>query len=195
VVDEVFHAYAIPRSKTQPTFAGTADVLTFTLNGLSKCAGLPQLKLAWIVVSGPDAAVATALERLAFLADNYLSVGTPVQLALDGLLGGGSFVRSEIRKRCAVNLTTLSRAMIAAPEVSWTPPEGGWSAVVRFPNVIGEEELALELLREDGVAVHPGYFFDFPGEGYLTFSLLPPPDLFEEGLRRVLARIGRKLRA
>jgi len=195
VVDEVFHGYAIPRSKTQPTFAGTQEVLTFTLNGLSKCAGLPQAKLAWIVVSGPETESRAALERLAFVADNYLSVGTSVQLALDGLLGAGSFVRSEIRKRCGVNLTALSRALLEAPEVSWVAPEGGWSAVVRFPNVVGEEELALELLREDGVAVHPGYFFDFPEEGYLALSLLPPPDIFAEGLRRVFARVGRKLHA
>jgi alanine-synthesizing transaminase len=193
IADEVFLDYPLARVEAAPTFAIRSDALTFTLGGLSKSLGLPQLKLSWIVVGGPDAGAGEALRRLEFVADNYLSVGTPVQLALPSLLAEAESVREEIVARCRENLDAL---LAAAAEVAAVPvplPQGGWSAPIRFPSTIDEEALALELLREDGVAVHPGYFFDFPGDGYAVVSLLPEPATFAEGVRRLLRRIASKV--
>lgn len=194
IVDEVFHAYPLPPVVAAASFAGRdGEALTFTLNGLSKHVGLPQAKLAWMVVSGPASVAAEALERLAFVSDNYLSVATPVQLALPHLLREGAAVRRGILARCSRNLGALARAVGDVPGVTLERPGGGWSAVLRFPRVIGEEALALSLLDEDAVAVHPGYFFDFSEEGYLALSLLPPERIFDEGSRRVLRSIAARI--
>jgi hypothetical protein len=193
IVDEVFLDYPLVRAVAAPTFAARGDVLTFTLGGVSKSLGLPQLKLSWIAVSGPDEAVEEALRRLEFIADNYLSVGTPIQLALPLLLIEAAPVRDAILDRCRRNLGALRAAASSVPAVSVPAPQGGWSAVLRFPSTIGEEALALELLQQDGVAVHPGYFFDFPGDGYVVVSLLPEPGAFAEGARLLLRRIASKV--
>jgi len=195
IVDEVFHGYPLPPATAAPSFAGAEEVLTFTLGGLSKHLGLPQLKLAWIAVSGPGPGVREALERLSFIADQYLSVGTPVQLALPRLFREGAAVREAIAARCLANLRALEAEIARAPWITLVRPQGGWSAVLRFPNVVEEEPLVLALLEEDGVAVHPGYFFDFPEDGHLALSLLPAPPVFVEGVRRVLERIGREVKA
>ncbi len=194
IADEVFLDYPLAGGAgSGESFAGREDALTFALGGLSKSVGLPQLKLAWIVVGGPQELVEAALARLEFIADTFLSVGTPVQLALPTLLREGAPVRAAILERCQANLAELHRAAAAVPELSVWLPGGGWSAAVRFPAVVGEEELALELLGEDGVAVHPGYYFDFPSAGTLVLSLLPDPAGFAEGVRRLLARVGTHL--
>ncbi len=196
VVDEVFLDYPLdPRLASQPSFADTRDVLAFTLGGLSKSVGLPQLKLSWIAVSGPPGDADEAVRRLEFISDNFLSVATPVQIALPRLLAEGASVRDAILRRCRANLATLRSAVGEAPGVAAPAPEGGWGAIVRYPAVIGEEALALELLEQDGVAVHPGYFFDFAVEGCLVVSLLPEPAVFCEGVRRLVARIATHLRA
>jgi aspartate/methionine/tyrosine aminotransferase len=190
IADEVFLDYPLAGGDGNGrSFAGAEQALTFALGGLSKSVGLPQLKLAWIATSGPQPLVEAALARLEFIADTFLSVGTPVQLALPALLREGAPVRAAILERCRANLAELQRAAAAVPEVSVPPPGGGWSATLRFPAVVGEEELALELLEKDGVAVHPGYFFDFPSAGTLVLSLLPHPATFAEGIRRLLARV------
>ena len=193
IVDEVFLDYPLVRAGEAPTFAARSDVLTFTLGGLSKSLGLPQLKLSWIAVGGPRAEVDEALRRLEFVADSFLSVGTPVQLALPLLLAEAAPVRTAILERCRANLGTLRGAVAGVPCVTVPAPQGGWSAVVRFPSTIGEEALAIELLQQDGVAVHPGYFFDFPADGYLVVSLLPQLELFAEGAGRLLRRIASKV--
>jgi len=194
IADEVFLDYPLDGGPgAGRTFADNRAVLTFTLGGLSKSVGLPQLKLAWVVTSGPQAAVTAALERLEFVADTFLSVATPVQLALAGLLRDGGAVREEILTRCRANLAALRREAAGVPAVSVLSPGGGWSAVLHVPAVVGEEDLVLELLHEDGIAVHPGYFFDFPTDGTLVLSLLPKPDTFAEGVRRLLERIGAHL--
>lgn len=190
VADEVFLDYPLDGGPgVDRTFAGTEGALTFTLGGLSKSVGLPQLKLAWLVASGPGGIVETALERLEFIADTFLSVATPVQLALSSLLRQGAAVRAVILDRCRRNLAALRQTASRLPAVAVLEAGGGWSAVLRFPAVVGEEELVLELLRKDSVAVHPGYFFDFPMEGVLVVSLLPETAIFAEGVERFLARI------
>lgn len=194
IADEVFLDYPLTTGgQPATTFADERACLTFTLGGLSKSVGLPQAKLAWIVTSGPRELVAQAEERVEFIADAFLSVSTPVQLALPSLLERGAAVRQAIRNRCLANLATLERAVAGSPAVELLRPEGGWTAVLRFPAVIGEEELVVVLLERDGVAVHPGFFFDFPVDGYLVASLLPEPAEFAGGVAALLARLGAAL--
>jgi alanine-synthesizing transaminase len=196
VADEVFLDYPLdadPEART--SFAAVRDVLTFTLGGLSKSVGLPQLKVAWIVVSGPREGVAAALEKLEYIADAFLSVATPVQHALPTLLRHGGVVRTAIGARCRDNLATLRRLAASVPAVDVPPVGGGWNAVLRVPAVIDEEELVVQLIRDDGVAVYPGFFFDFPAPGYLVISLLPEPARFAEGVARLLRRVATAIAA
>ena len=193
IVDEVFLDYPLAPHPHARSFAGRDRGLTFTLGGLSKGRGLPQLKLSWIAVSGPAVEVETALETLEFIGDSYLSVGTPVQEALPRLFDLAVPVRDAILARCIGNLACARRVAAGFPAIELLDPGGGWSAVARFPRVIGEEALALELLERHGVAVHPGYFFDFPTDGYLVVSLLPDPATFEQGLTRVFDVIAARL--
>ena len=162
--------------------------LTFTLGGLSKSAGLPQLKLGWILVGGPDRLVAPARDRLELVCDTYLSVATPVQLAAGVLLERSRPVADAILRRVRANYAALRRLADRFPACRVLRTEGGWYAVVQVPAIRSEEALVVELLRHDGVHVHPGYFFDFPREAFLVLSLLPPPDVFVDAASRVLAR-------
>jgi aspartate/methionine/tyrosine aminotransferase len=192
IADEVFLPFLLAdRLARAPSFAGSTRCLTFTLGGISKSLGLPQLKLGWIAVSGPEADAGAATGRLEYIADAYLSVGTPVALASPELLRRGRSVQGAILERCRSNLSHLQVAVAAAPSVTLLAPEGGWSAVLRVPALLPDEDLALRLLEEQGVAVHPGYLFDFPGEGYLVLSLLPEPEIFAEGVGRLLAEVSR----
>jgi aspartate/methionine/tyrosine aminotransferase len=165
---------------------GAPCVMSFTLGGLSKSIGLPQAKLAWIVVDGPDDLAAAALERIDVIADSYLSVSTPVQIAAPALIERGGATREAIRGRVARNLEALRVAAAAWPPVSLHSPEGGWSAVLRVPAIAPEESLVLRLIEEQHVIVHPGFFFDFPSEAYLVVSLLPDPAVFDEAVGRML---------
>ncbi|MCC6996918.1 MAG: pyridoxal phosphate-dependent aminotransferase [Deltaproteobacteria bacterium] len=191
IADEVFADYDLPGGRPGPDLlAAHDDVLTFSLGGLSKGAGLPQLKLGWIICAGPAAARAEAQARLALIADSYLAVATPVQHAAPALLALAPALRDAIRARTQGNRAWLARAC-AGTACTLLAADGGWSAVLRVP-VDGpagttEERLALELVQ-DGVLVHPGYFFDFASEAFLVVSLLPAPGDFQAGTARVLAR-------
>lgn len=187
IADEVFLPYPLDGT-TEParSFAAGGSCLGFTLGGLSKSVGLPQAKLAWIVISGPERDVSAATERLEFIADAYLSVSGPTAGAAAGLMQRGVAIRDGILTRCRHNLDALCDLSARCPAVSVVRPQGGWSAVVRVPSILEDEDLALRLLSETGVAVHPGYLFDFAGDGYLVLSLLPPPEVFSEGVRRLL---------
>jgi aspartate/methionine/tyrosine aminotransferase len=200
IVDEVFADY---RMEAGPDVSGSADPgtrglraapegaagLRFRLGGLSKSAGLPQVKLGWIAVEGPDALVSQALERLEFVCDTYLSVATPVQVAAPTLIAGGATTRQKIAGRVRGNYDVLCRVAAAHPSVEILHADGGWSAVVRVPATRGEEEIALDLLERDDVVVHPGFFFDFSHEAFLVLSLLPEPRVFEQGVRRLVERV------
>lgn len=189
VGDEVFFDYPLEPPESPPaSVLAQREVLTFALGGLSKSALWPQMKLAWIAMAGPEALVAAARERLELIADTYLSVSTPVQLALGALLAAGASRRAEVRSRLATNLTALRRAAAAYPACRALPVEGGWSAVVQVPATRSEEALVLELLEEDGVLVHPGYFFDFPREAFVVLSLLVDPGEFARGVERLCRR-------
>jgi aspartate/methionine/tyrosine aminotransferase len=185
VSDEVFADYPLAPRRDATTMAGESRVLTFTLGGLSKSAGLPQMKLAWIAVSGPDDDVAGALARLEIIADTYLSVSTPVQVSARALLGAGREVRAAIAERLARNLSALRGVVRARPALTLVEPEGGWSAVVRVPAILSEESLVLRLFADQRVLVHPGYFFDFADEAYVVLSLLPAPAIFDDGIARM----------
>lgn len=186
ISDEVFSWYPIDPRPDASSLLGEDRVLTFTLGGLSKSAGLPQVKLGWIVVSGPAEQVDDALQRLEVICDTYLSVSTPVQVAAAGLIAGGATIRSQILERVHANYQTLMSACARYPSVRLLPAEGGWCAVVRVPSTVGEEALALRVLHEAHVIVHPGYFFDIHQGAHLVVSLLPEPDVFAAAIARVL---------
>lgn len=179
ISDEVFLDYPLEGSGT--TFVRD-DLLTFTLGGLSKSAGLPHFKLGWIRASGPGQR--EALDALELIADNFLSVATPVQAALPDLLRIAPRIRDAIRKRTRTNLDVLRNELTRVPSAHVLPAEGGWSAVIRVPRVMSDDELPLALLERD-VVVQPGYFFDFAGDGYVIVSLLTEEATFAEGVRRV----------
>jgi alanine-synthesizing transaminase len=191
VADEVFLDYSLaaPNGNRAKTLAGETMALTFTLSGLSKISALPQMKLAWIVVTGPAKLRDEAIARLEVVADTYLSVSVPLGLALPELLDTRVAMQSQIQRRIQTNLMRLDALLSAGPPVSRLKAEGGWTAVLRVPAVRIDEEWAVTLLKRDGVLVHPGHFYDFSAEGYLVVSLLAKPQNFEEGIRRLLARI------
>ncbi len=192
IVDEVFGAFFFREDTLRyGSFAGTHDTLTFTLNGISKLAGLPQLKLAWIVVSGPEAHCSEALRRLEIIADTFLSVGTPVQHSLGSILDNGSIMTNRISERVVHNFNELKRIFSASLPASLFACEGGWSAVLRLPATRTDEEWALEILREQGVLVYPGRLFDCDIPSCIVVSLLPKTQVVVEGIRKILATITR----
>jgi alanine-synthesizing transaminase len=186
--DEVFADYPVDDAPRKASVLEQTDVLTFALGGLSKSAGLPQVKLGWIAVSGPTVDVASALQAYEIVADTYLSVSTPVQVAAPALIESGEVVRMAISTRTKRNLEALRATASGFPAVTVLPVEGGWSAVIQIPSFRKEEALALELLERDHVLVHPGYFFDFPYEAFVILSLLVEPRVFDAGIERVLSR-------
>lgn len=191
IADEVFLDYCFPDVQAEAgAFAAESAALTFALNGLSKSAALPQMKLGWIAVSGPQRAAEEALARLEIIADTYLSVGTPVQRALPQLLASRHAIQRQIMTRTMENLRILDERLTTQPLCSRLQVDAGWSAVIRIPGIKSDEEWAIDLLGEDGVLVHPGHFFNFATEGYLVVSLLPLPAAFDEGISRLLARIN-----
>jgi hypothetical protein len=188
VGDEVFADYPIDERCEPPSVLADPAALTFGLGGLSKSAGLPQLKLGWIGIGGPDALVSAARSRLELICDTYLSVSTPVQQAAAALIAAGRGIRTQILDRLRSNHRDLESQVAAHPACTLLPVSGGWSAVIQVPATRSEEVLVLSLLEEDHVLVHPGYFFDFPREAFVIVSLLPEAVDFHEGVRRVLAR-------
>jgi aspartate/methionine/tyrosine aminotransferase len=189
IADEVFLDFThggLPR----PSFAGNESVLTFTLSGLSKISALPQMKVAWVVTSGPQREAAQACERLEMIADTYLSLSTPLQLATPRLLDQRRSMRGQILERIAANLAELDRQLATQQSCRRLDLEGGWYAVLRVPVTRSDEELAVELLQQQSVLVHPGHFYDFPGEGNLVLSLITPAERFREGIQRVLGHLA-----
>ncbi len=182
IVDEVFLDYGKQennRARPQGSFAaGLKEVPVFVVSGLSKIAGLPQMKAAWIVATGPEAA--QALERLEVIADTFLSMNAPVQWALPGWLDGRREIQGQIRRRVAANLKELDRQLVLAPALQRLAFEGGWYAVLRVP-ALGPDEHTVLALLERGVWVHPGYFFGLPESGWLVVSLLGEELEFRDG--------------
>jgi alanine-synthesizing transaminase len=187
IVDEVFVDYPLDVPAGVVTdIAASSRPLAFTLGGLSKTVGLPQVKLGWIVAGGEERLRNDALAALELIADTYLSVSTPVQVAAADLLRRGAAIRSGILERIRGNLAALRRVAADFSAATVLTCEGGWYAVIRVPSTRSEEQLMLELLERERVLVHPGYFFDFPHEAYVIVSLLPRPDVFADAAARML---------
>ena len=186
IADEVFLDFAL-NEKQIATFAANSGALTFTMSGLSKICGLPQMKAAWLMVSGPEAWKTEALARLEVIADTYLSMSAPIQLAIPALLEQRHAFQKQVIARVNENLTELDKQLAGQKSCSRLEVEGGWNAVIRVPATRSDEELALELLVTRGVYVHPGHFYDFRSEGYLVVSLISPQSNFSQGLRHLLA--------
>jgi aspartate/methionine/tyrosine aminotransferase len=188
VSDEVFADYpAFDDDRRARSAVRYGDVLSFTLSGLSKVAGLPQLKLGWIAAAGPGSD--EAVRRLELIADTYLSVSTPVQLAAPRLLASRGVFQRGVQERLAINRRALAAARGRDAPWDVLRSEGGWSEVLSVPRTRSEEEWALALL-EAGVLVHPGYFFDFATDDFLVLSLLPETDRFTGGVRRLAGYLG-----
>jgi alanine-synthesizing transaminase len=185
MVDEVFFDFDLDGEKRQ-SFAKNRDALTFTLSGLSKIAGLPQMKVAWLVASGPQPLVTPALERLEIIADTYLSMNAPVQHAIAEFLASRKGFQAQLLPRLRHNLEEVDRQLATHKMCSRLEVEGGWYAILRVPVTRTDEQLAIELLEQMDVLVHPGHFFDFQRDGYLILSLITPESTFAEGLSRLL---------
>lgn len=196
VVDEVFLDYRLKShcapSESHGTFARNSAALTFVLSGLSKISALPQMKVGWIASSGPEAIVRDAVARLEVIADTYLSLNAPIQHALPALLDQRRTLQPQLLSRIRSNRAVLDTQLAKQSLVTRLEFAGGWYVVLRVPAVQSDEDLAIELLDLCSVAVHPGHFYEFSGEGFLVLSLLTPTDRIEEGIRRVLARINSK---
>ena len=188
IADEVFadfvrrpETFHVPCLTAHPT-----EALTFSLGGLSKSCGLPQLKLGWISAGGPAPAVRAALDRLELVADTYLSVNAATEGALPDLLREGASFRGALRPRLATNEACLARLLGPSSPASALPSEGGWSAILRVPAVLSDEDWVLALLERERVLVQPGFFFDLDGGTFLVVSLLPDEETFERASRQVV---------
>jgi alanine-synthesizing transaminase len=188
IVDEVFLDYAhdgAPRS----SFVTNSEVLTFTLSGVSKISALPQMKFAWLAATGPNAVVRDASTRLEIIADTFLSMNTPIQLAASVLLDQRKTIQPLLLDRLRVNLAELDRQLQYHPSCARLQIEGGWYAILRVPALETDEQLAIRVLRQSHVSIHPGHFYDFPEDGHLILSLITEPSIFREGLSRLLALV------
>jgi hypothetical protein len=184
VADEVFLDYASGAAPAQ-TFALSDAALTFTLSGLSKISLLPQMKLAWMVVSGPEALVHNAVDRLEIIADTYLSPSTPVQLALSRFLAIRQTMQRQLQDRISANLSVLDAMLRQSKSLTRLERQGGWYAILRVPVMQPDDDLTVSLLEGASVLVHPGHFFNFSQEGFLVLSLICPEDQFKEAASRL----------
>lgn len=189
IVDEVFLDYAHDGA-ARSSFARNGEALTFTLSGVSKISGLPQMKVAWVVTSGPEAMVSTALARLEVIADTYLSMNAPIQLATPVLLDQRKNLQPLLVDRLRANREELDQQLSRQKACKRLDVEGGWYAVVRVPVTRTDEDLAVELLEKTSVLIHPGHFYDFPTDGYLIVSLITRPEDFREGIGRILQALN-----
>jgi alanine-synthesizing transaminase len=185
IVDEVFLDYGLHGQK-YVSFAANAEVLTFTLSGVSKVSALPQMKVAWIVTNGPAAEVAAAMARLEVIADTYLSMNAPVEWAVERLLEQRKDIQRQLTGRVQANVAELDRHLAAQKSCERLHLEGGWYAVLRVPVTQWDEDLCIALLQRESVLVHPGHFYDFPSDGYLVLSLITREKDFSNGVGRVL---------
>jgi aspartate/methionine/tyrosine aminotransferase len=188
VADEVFLDYTLDGT-TPASFAANIGGLTFTVSGLSKISGLPQMKLAWMALSGPETVLRDAAARLELIADTYLSMNAPIQHAAREFLEQRHDIQRQLIGRVRTNLAQLD-GQLADSDCRRLTVEGGWYAVLRVPVTRSDEELAIELLEHDGVIVHPGHFFDFHQDGYVVVSLIPPEEDFTRGIQLLLKWVG-----
>jgi aspartate/methionine/tyrosine aminotransferase len=190
IADEVFLDYSLAGG-SELSFAGCRGALTFTLSGLSKISGIPQMKVAWMAVSGPQELAADAIARLEVIADTYLSMNAPLQWALPEMLATRVGIQEQLLARVRANLAELDIQLNEQTLCHRLDIEGGWYAILRVPATRSDEELAIELIEKESVLVQPGHFYDFASDGYLVISLITPPEEFREGMRRLLGFFAR----
>ena len=192
IVDEVFSDFqAAPEPGQVRTAAGSSTALTFVLNGFSKMAGLPQVKLGWIAVGGDPALAGIAASRLEMMLDFYLSVSTPVQHAAKELLQQRQAIQKQMVLRLDENSRLLKERLAQTANCKMLPREGGWYAIMEISDAVSDEDRVLQLLKHDNTLVHPGYFYEFGREGFVVVSLLTPVETFQTGVERLIARYGR----
>jgi len=184
IVDEVFLDYTTD-GRTRWSFARNQEALTFTLSGLSKIAGLPQMKVAWVAVTGPEPRVKAALQRLEIIADTYLSLNSPIQWAFPALFAQRRQIQPQILERVRRNLSCLKAELAGAKRCQLLDSEGGWYAVVKVSGEASDEELAIRILRSARVLIHPGHFYDFPADGHIVLSLIANEGAFATGTRKL----------
>lgn len=199
IADEVFLDFALTRdsagraaTRTQSppeSFVASDSVLTFTMSGISKICGLPQMKLAWLVASGPTEVRSQALSRMEIIADTYLSMNAPIEHASRAFLAGRHEFQRQLITRVQANLAELDRQLASQPSCSRLEIQGGWYAVIRVPRTRSDEDLAIHLLEKHNVSVHPGHFYEFPADGYLVVSLITPVQELSEGIARLMREI------
>lgn len=196
IADEVFFDFDLPgspsRTEDRQRLAGTPDVLTFALDGMSKSLGAPGLKVAWLEVSGPESAVQAAKNRLGIIADAYLPFSDVLAASMGDYLAAIPAAASEIRERCRTNLLQLQKIVSAEPSgvIDLLEPEGGWNALLRLPSYVDEDTLITGLIREHGITAQPGYYFDMPFSAVVSVSLLPQPHIFANAARTLMAHAG-----
>jgi aspartate/methionine/tyrosine aminotransferase len=187
IADEVFLDFSL--GAAAKSFVANTGALTFTMSGISKISGLPQMKLAWLVANGPEAVKREALGRLEMIADTYLSLNAPIQLAAPVLLHARAAFQRQLMARVRANLTELDAQLTKEKRFDRLNVEGGWYAVLRVPATQPDEDLAIDLLEKHDVYVHPGHFYDFLGDGYLVVSLITPEQDFSEGVGRIMSAV------
>lgn len=185
IADEVFLDFSFT-DEPHATLADNRDSLTFTLSGLSKIAALPQMKVAWVVTSGPERVASQAAERLEVIADTYLSVNAPTQLAFPALFEQRSSMRLQILQRVLANRSALQSQLVNQSACELLHADGGWYGVLRIPSSGSDEEIAIQLLQQHQTLVHPSHFYDFPGQNHLVLSLITPERDFREGVQHLL---------
>lgn len=191
LVDEVFLDFPVEAVRPLASFAAEiAPVLTFVMSGLSKVAALPQMKLAWTVVRGPEDIVVEAMHRLEFIADTFLSPNAPVQHAVGDWLYGAPAMQRQLQERTRMNLRILDQLLLVQPMCGRLPVQAGWCVLLRLPATEADEAFALRLLNDEGVIVHPGSLYGLPGRGWIVVSLLVDTATFELGMERCLQLVG-----
>jgi alanine-synthesizing transaminase len=195
IVDEVFLDYEIAKASAlkekHGSFIANRRALTFVLSGLSKVVALPQMKLGWIAANGPAPLLQYAMARLEVIADTYLSLSAPLQCAVPALLAQHLSMRRQLMSRIDENLNRLDALLATQTLVSRLEVEGGWYAVLRVPAIRSDEEIAIGLLDQRSVLVHPGHFYYFSCDGYLVVSLLIRTSEFTGGMSELLSYIAR----
>ncbi|MCT6810534.1 MAG: pyridoxal phosphate-dependent aminotransferase [Bifidobacterium sp.] len=192
IADEVFFDYPLDPLPGRARLAGENRVLTFALDGFSKSLAAPHAKVGWIQVSGPADQVAEAKRHLDLIADDYLPMSLLITRDMEAMLSDIPRQTSRVGKRIRGNLEILRQTLSQKEScVSLLRPEGGWNVLLRFPQVIDEEELILRLIGSYGLTGQPGYFFDMPGNGYLALSLLPESSEFRRNVNSVVSAIGK----
>ncbi len=187
IVDEVFSDFADKEDANRiTTTVENKAVLTFVLNGFSKMLALPQMKLGWMQVNGPGELVKQAKTRLEIITDTYLSVNTPIQHAAEKLFFQKEEIQSQINHRIQQNLKILEELLNSTNKVNMLLRDGGWYAVLQVEKAVSDQQFTLQLLKMQKVFVHPGYFYDFPKEGFIVISLLTKPDIFKDGISHLI---------